>query len=84
MQVLKTQLKDEMAELFRKKAMESFGHSKGAISKALNEAISNWLKNKKARKGTVTLEELRGIIKDLKYSSMQAQKEAVNLMGKVD
>ena len=80
MQVLKTQLKDERAELFRKKAMEKFGHSKGAISSALNEAIDQWLKTKTS----IDVREFRGIFRNAKDTSLELQKKAVKLWAKAD
>lgn len=84
MGIVKTELKGERNELFRKMAMERFGHSKGAIGKAMNEAIEDWLKSRRTKKSTVTLKELRGIWKDINISSLKLQKEAVRLWGKVD
>ena len=36
---------DKLEEEFRKKAMEKYGMRKGYLSKALLEAIRNWLKD---------------------------------------
>ena len=83
MQILKTQLKDEKAELFRRKAMEKFGHSKGAISKALNEAIDKWIARGKGKRA-FSISELKGIVSDLKESSLAAQKKAVKWVSEAD
>jgi len=34
---------DEVEEKFRRLAMEKFGHGKGSLSKALEEALSYWI-----------------------------------------
>jgi len=41
---LKLVMEDELLRKFRKKAMEKFGYTKGALSIAAREAIKNWLK----------------------------------------
>lgn len=38
---------DDLEEELRKKAMEKFGMKKGHLSKAAEEAISEWLKEQK-------------------------------------
>lgn len=41
--MIKGKIPKELEEMFRKKAMEKYGYSKGAISKALEAAIKLWL-----------------------------------------
>jgi len=43
MAVVKGFVSDALEESFRRKAMEKYGYSKGAISKALEKAIGLWL-----------------------------------------
>ncbi|MHA1783924.1 MAG: hypothetical protein ACTSVE_01880 [Candidatus Helarchaeota archaeon] len=47
MTILKGTVPDDINEKFRKIAMERFGYEKGAISKALTEAILKWIENQK-------------------------------------
>lgn len=42
--MIKGSVAKDLEELFRKKAMERYGYSKGAISKALEAAIKLWLR----------------------------------------
>ncbi|MEM3070338.1 MAG: hypothetical protein QW638_05470 [Candidatus Bathyarchaeia archaeon] len=42
--MIKGVLPKELEELFRRRAMEKYGHSKGAVSKALEAAIRLWLR----------------------------------------
>ncbi len=42
--MIKGVLPRELEERFRRRAMEKFGHSRGAISKALEAAIRLWLR----------------------------------------
>ncbi|MCD6403416.1 MAG: hypothetical protein J7K98_03740 [Candidatus Aenigmarchaeota archaeon] len=63
---LKIVMEDELLKEFRKKAMEKFGYTKGALSIAAREAIKNWL-NEKVEKSNFrkdflkTIEEVSGI-----------------------
>ncbi|MFB6245533.1 MAG: hypothetical protein ABEJ03_04270 [Candidatus Nanohaloarchaea archaeon] len=43
MGTIKGSVPDEREQPFRRAAMEKFGHKRGSISKALEEAISEWL-----------------------------------------
>lgn len=43
MAVVKGFVSDTLEESFRRKAMEKYGYSKGALSKALEKAIELWL-----------------------------------------
>ena len=42
--LLKGEVPDEVEHRFRKKAMSRFGYARGAISKALEEAVRSWLR----------------------------------------
>ncbi|MEM3437413.1 MAG: hypothetical protein QXP55_02600 [Nitrososphaerales archaeon] len=42
--MIKGSLPKELEEMFRRKAMEKYGYSKGAFSKALEAAIKLWLR----------------------------------------
>jgi len=42
--MIKGSIPKELEEMFRRKAMEKYGYSKGAISKALEAAIRLWLR----------------------------------------
>lgn len=47
MKIVRGVITEEIEKQFRKIAMEKFGYSKGALSKALEEAIKEWIKNNK-------------------------------------
>lgn len=78
------QVKEKKAQLFREKAMSRYGHSKGALSKALNEALDSWLGKFEGKKSIISARKIRGIISDLKDTSLQAQKKAVKWFGESD
>lgn len=44
MAIVRGVIPEELEKRFRKLAMEKFGYSKGALSKALEEAIRDWTK----------------------------------------
>ena len=85
METLKVQVKEKKAHIFRERAMKAFGHSKGAISNAMNSAMDMWLDKWEGKKSLLRAKDFRGSASDLKYSSaLKAQKKAVELMGKAD
>lgn len=47
MKTIRGQVTEEIEKEFRKLAMEKFGYSKGALSKALEEAVREWIKKNK-------------------------------------
>ncbi|MEW6295626.1 MAG: hypothetical protein AB1467_05030 [Candidatus Diapherotrites archaeon] len=85
METLKVQLDRKKAELFRMNAMKTYGYSKGAISRALNDAIDKWLERlqfKGTKKRKYKVDELVGLIKDIKMDSVEAQHEALKILLK--
>ncbi|MFQ6074857.1 MAG: DUF5678 domain-containing protein [Candidatus Bathyarchaeia archaeon] len=74
MVLIKGSLSKELVELFRKKAMERYGYSRGAISKALEAAIELWLQheyefNDEERKNEEAFEKLKDSL-EKEYSGM--------------
>jgi len=47
MAIIRGVISEDLETKFRKKAMEKFGYSKGAISNALEEAVKEWIKTSK-------------------------------------
>jgi len=45
MELIKGSISKEIEEIFRKRAMEKYGYSKGSVSKALEAAIKLWLRH---------------------------------------
>ncbi|MBU0636513.1 hypothetical protein KKE06_05805 [Candidatus Micrarchaeota archaeon] len=78
METLKVQLPKEKAQKVRETAMKRFGYSKGSISKALGEALGDWVRKNDAKKEqkAPNLGILRGVLKDLKMSSVELQHKA--------
>ena len=75
METLRVQIKPEKAELVRKMAMGKFGYMKGAISKAVNVALDEWL-SKSSKRKKPDWRKLRGILSDVKLSSVELQHRA--------
>jgi len=44
MELIKGSIAKEIEDIFRRRAMEKYGYSKGAVSKALEAAIKLWLR----------------------------------------
>jgi len=44
---IRGQVTEELEKGFRKLAMEKFGYTKGALSKALEEAVKEWIEKNK-------------------------------------
>lgn len=81
METIRAQVEEKKARVFRKRAMEKYGHSKGAISMAVNKAIGEWLDRHEAKKSAIKASELIGIVSDLKDTSSQAKKKAAEWFG---
>lgn len=47
MKMIRGVVSEELEKEFRKRAMEKFSYTKGALSKALEEAVKEWVKNNK-------------------------------------
>ena len=47
MKTLRGQVSEELEKEFRKLAMKKFGYGKGSLSKALEEAVKEWIEKNK-------------------------------------
>ena len=74
METLKVQMAPERARIVRKKAYMEFNHKKGAISKAINKAMDEWLE-KRVAKSKTRLSAILGATKDEKTDSVTLQHE---------
>lgn len=79
-ETVKLQLDKNTAEKFREAAMRTFGHSKGAISKAGKLAVDLWLMRIEIPSRKMSAYDFLGIAKDIKMTSLEAQEYAKNLM----
>lgn len=85
METLRFQTSGETARRIRKMAMETYGHSKGSISKAMNKAAEDWTRKFETKTHKpILLHKLRGLFAKTGDSAMEAEEKAVRLMGKVD
>ena len=80
---LKIKLPDELEKVFRRLAMKRYGYQKGAMSAAAKDAIDGWTKSEEGGKLTKEdlWDELEGVMKHVKKSSVQLQHEAWSYMG---
>lgn len=76
MATLRVQVPQDKARKVREKAMKQFGYAKGAISKAINSALDEWLGKVQPSKPTLTAKDLLGRLKGVKESSVELQHKA--------
>ncbi len=69
-ETIKVEVDESLARRFRKRAMEKYGDRKGAIKKALEEAMKNYISS-----GEVEWTPLLGTLKS-KLSSVELQHSA--------
>ena len=82
---LRVQIDDKLERKFREKAMKKFGYGKGALSKAAEEAILNWVST--AGEDSVNFEgdpvkAIEGLLKDVNLDSVTLQHEIQKLWAK--
>lgn len=80
--VIKVEFKKELEHRFRATAMKKYGYSKGAITKASEEAIRGWVNSQEHEivKVPDPLHLIENIFSHLKgkYSSVELQHEAMH------
>lgn len=77
-ETIRAQMPKEKATQFRMKAMDIFGYNKGAISKAINAAVENWVNNPKKieKKEKPNWHAIRGVLKEIPMTSVELQHTA--------
>lgn len=72
---IKVNLNEEKEKRFRERAMRKFGYRKGALSKAINEAIDAWLNREENQipKLESPTSAIYGLLKELKTTSTELQ-----------
>jgi len=83
-ETLKVQLSKEKAQKVREVAMKQFGYAKGSISKAINEALDEWMQKqvRSKKQPGPDWESIRGVLKDIKMGSVELQHNAFLLKQK--
>ena len=84
MGLIKVVVTDEVEQRFRRSAMEEFGLSKGALSKAAQDAFSKWAAqtvsvHDEAVSMGDPIDAVSGILKKVKKSSVELQHEISGL-----
>ena len=82
---LRVQVNNKLEQRFREAAMRRFGYGKGALSKAAEEAIQNWIST--IENETLTfegdpVEAIEGLLKDVNVDSVTLQHETQKLWAK--
>jgi hypothetical protein len=81
---LRVQIDPKIERKFREAAMKKFGYGKGALSKAAEEAILNWISSQKEMpifEGD-PVKAIEGLLKDFDIDSVSLQHEAKKLWSK--
>ena len=74
---LRVQIDPKLENKFRETAMKKFGYGKGALSKAAEEAILNWVTSQKETpvfEGD-PVKAIEGLLKDIDVDSVKLQHE---------
>ena len=81
---IKINLDDKKEKIFRERAMNKFGYKKGALSKALEEAVDMWLlaENNQLPRVNNPTQELEGLLSGIEESSVELQHLGSNLFLK--
>ena len=80
---LKIKLPDDVEKAFRRLAMKRFGYQKGALSEAAQEAFEGWAESEESKITKDDLwDELKGVLKHVKKSSVQLQHESWDYIAK--
>ena len=72
---IKINLDNQKEKLFRERAMKKFGYRKGALSKALEEAVDMWLLAENYILPIIEnpTQELEGLLQEINLSSVELQ-----------
>jgi hypothetical protein len=87
MKPLRIYLPEELKKKFRKFSMESYGYSRGSLSRAAVEAIRSWISTRQISPQVAVPDEpvkaLRGLLRHVKKSSVELQHEASQIRAEI-
>jgi hypothetical protein len=81
---LRVQIDPKLENKFREAAMKKFGYAKGALSKAAEEAILNWVSSEKDKpifEGD-PVKAIEGLLRDINVDSVTLQHETQKVWAK--
>jgi len=77
---LKVTLNDELLKLFKERAYKIFGYKKGSLKSAVELAIKDFIARiDLLQREDLSVKDIRGLLKDLKVTSVELQHEALKL-----
>lgn len=84
MSSLRVQLDPKIKQKFRETAMKKFGYGKGALSKAAEEAILNWISSRKEMPNFEgdPVKAIEGLLRDIDVDSVTLQHESRKIWAK--
>jgi len=87
MKTIRIYLPEELEKRFRKISMETYGYSRGSLSKAAAEAIGSWIRRQEVVSAQVEVPSepvraLRGLLRHVAKGSVELQHEAAEIRAK--
>jgi hypothetical protein len=82
---LRVQLDEKLERKFRENAMKKFGYTKGALSQAAQEAITNWISSNEKNTNTFEgdpIQAIDGLLKDVDIDAIKLQHETPKIWAK--
>jgi len=77
---LKVTLDEELLKLFKERAYRIFGYKKGSLKSAVELAIKDFIDRVDLlQREDLSVEEIRGLLKDLKATSVELQHKVLKL-----
>jgi len=77
---LKVTLDDELLKLLKERAYKIFGFKKGSLKSAVELAIKDFIDRIDVlQRGDLSVKDIRGLLKDLKVTSVGLQHKALKL-----
>jgi len=86
MRPLRVYLPEELEEKFRKISMQSYGYSRGSLSRAAAEAIRSWIRAQEVASEVKIPSEpvraLRGLLRHVRKSGVDLQHEEAEIRAR--
>lgn len=84
MKAIRIYLPEVLEKKFRKISMETYGYSRGSLSKAAAEALRSWIRRQEAVSAAIEVpsepvKALRGLLRHAAKSSVELQHEAAEI-----
>ena len=87
MKTIRIYLPEELEKKFRKISMETYGYSRGALSKAAVEALRSWIRRQEVVSAQVEIprepvKAVRGLLRHVAEGSVELQHQAAEMRAR--